>query len=79
MSVRIQFEVTDEVHEQLTALGLRLGCGATGDLLNNAITLLEWAEAQISAGRVIASVDDVACTWKEVQMPVFANVRRRAA
>lgn len=44
------------------------------DLFNNALTLLEWAVKEKSAGRTIASIDDESKSVKELLMPILEGV-----
>jgi hypothetical protein len=77
VTTRITLDVPDEKFEEIKLLCERLRLATRKDLFNNAITLLQWAEEQIASGRVIASVDDEAKSFRELQMPIFENIQRR--
>lgn len=77
MTTRITLDVPDEKFEEIKLLCERLRLATRKDLFNNAITPLQWAEEQIASGRVIASVDDEAKSFRELSMPIFANIQRR--
>ena len=43
------------------------------DIINNALTLLEWAIDEVKAGRGIASIDAQENRYKEVVLPLLRN------
>lgn len=71
---RIQFELTDEQLAELEKLMAESGTKTRKDLLNNALTLLEWAINEKKGGRIIASVNEKENKYKELVMPILANV-----
>ena len=71
--IRIQIEVTDEQNARLEAMMAETGVKTKKDLLNNALSLLEWAVAETRSGRVIASVDDEHKRYKELVMPILSS------
>lgn len=71
---RIQLELADEKVKELEELMSQVGLKTKKDLLNNALTLLEWAVRERSQGRIIASVDEEDEKYKEIVMPVLQNV-----
>ncbi len=79
--MRIQIDLDKESVEWIEQLKERTGLRTHKDLLNNSLTLLDWAVQQREAGRVIASVDERTKDYKELQMPAVehAVVRARAA
>ena len=79
-TVRLQFEIDEDALQELDQLQ-RLGSLRTKkDLLNNAITLLQWAVRQRTAGRAIMSVGEDG-SQRELEMPFLetasSNARRR--
>ena len=54
-----------------------LGISTKKDLLNQAITLLEWAVTERKAGRIIASVDESHDQYKQVVLPAVERVAPR--
>ena len=70
---RVQFELSDERAKDLEELMRRSGIRTKKDLLNNALTLLEWAIEEKKAGRSIASIDEKEKKYKELVMPVLAG------
>ena len=69
---RIQFELTEEQLTELESLMQLSGTRTKKDLLNNALTLLEWALNEKKKGRIIASVDEKEQKYKELVMPILA-------
>ena len=75
--MRIQIEVPESDSEELKTLMKDLGIETYKDLFSNAITLLYWTAKEASEGRIIAAVDPVRNTMKEVLMPVLARLARK--
>lgn len=79
MSVqRIQFEVPVERLRELEALMDEGGISTKKDLLNNALTLFEWAVHEVKQGNTIAAVNESEKRYREITMPSFRNLRRKA-
>jgi len=78
--MRIQFELTDEKAKELDALKSKIGVSTNKDLFENALCLLEWTTNEIdnNPNRVIGSIDEEKDTYKELQMPVFSNIRSQS-
>ncbi|MFZ5453219.1 MAG: hypothetical protein ACOZF2_15275 [Thermodesulfobacteriota bacterium] len=74
MAIRVQFEINEGKFKELEELMKKVGIKTKKDLLNNALTLLEWAVNERKAGRIIASIDEEEQKYKEVIMPILSNV-----
>lgn len=74
--IRLQFELTEDKNRELEALMKEVGVRTKKDLLNNALTLLEWAIQERKQGRVIASIDERGKKYKEIVMPILEAVKR---
>lgn len=81
-TVRIQFEIPEERLESLDALMEEAGIKTRTELfnnamtlLNNAMTLLRWAIRQRREGRAIASIDFDTERFRELEMPIFENIK----
>jgi len=72
---RIQLELPQEKVDKLETLMKESGIKTKKELLNNALTFLEWAINERREGKIIASVDEQEKTLKELIMPVFASVK----
>jgi metal-responsive CopG/Arc/MetJ family transcriptional regulator len=65
---RIQLELPEERLNELERLMEQTGTATKKDLLNDALTLFEWALHERQAGRKIASVDEQNQRYKELVM-----------
>lgn len=68
--VKFQFEMPLENAERLEELAKHVGV-TKREIINNALTLLEWAIAEVQQGRIIASVDEREHKYKEVILPLL--------
>ena len=66
---RIQLELREERLQELEELMRQTGTNTKKDLLNDALTLFEWAVNERKSNRTIASVDEGRQRYKEVVMP----------
>jgi len=73
---RIQFELDELGVKHLEKLRQVTNVATRKDLLNNAVTLLEWAIKEKQKGRVIASIDEKNERYKEIEMPVLSNAAK---
>jgi DNA-binding CsgD family transcriptional regulator len=76
--MRLQFEMTGERVKELDGLINRLGLKTRANLLNEALTLYEWAIRELESGRIIASLDEEKDQYKEIEMPGFLAVKSGA-
>ena len=76
--VRLQFEIPEEQLSSLDELMRQLGVRNRSELFHYAITLLRWTVRQHLNGRSIASVDASNNTYRELEMPIFENLRALA-
>ncbi|MCA1244109.1 hypothetical protein LC092_16820 [Stappia stellulata] len=75
--IRIQFDLLPERVEELHQLMVDCGVDTRKDIFNNAITLLEWAVAEVKMGHEIASLNKANKSYEIVRMPIFSNVAKR--
>lgn len=78
-TTRIQFELPEARVQELEGLMRETGISTKKDLLNDALTLFQWAVRERQAGRKIASVDETNQRYKELAMPSLeaaANIAR---
>jgi predicted DNA-binding protein len=76
--VRFQFELPKENSDRLEELAKQVGV-TKREIINNALTLFDWAIEEVKAGKIIASVDEEEERYKEVLLPLlgaFAVVAR---
>ena len=76
VSVRLQFEVSEEEAQRLDDLRALCGLRTKKDLFNNALTILEWAVRQRQSGRTINSIgpNREQC---ELEMPALESAASR--
>lgn len=76
--MRIQLDLSEAMVDHLKALMKTIGADTYKDLINNSITLLDWAVSEVQAGRSLASVDESAGKYRELAMPILTHARREA-
>lgn len=76
---RVQLEVSEEQLEKIEKLRTQSGLRTKKDFIFTAITLLAWAIREVSAGRIIASIDPVTKQYKEVLIPALEHVHASSA
>lgn len=76
--VKIQIEIPEEKALALESLMREAGVGTKRDLINNALSLLEWVVKEVKAGRTIASVNEANMSYKELAMPFLSAVADKA-
>jgi hypothetical protein len=76
MSKKIVFEVSDELNSRLEKLMKEGQVATKKDLMNNALTMLEWAVKQRKEGLLIGKLDAKSDKFGELEMPILSNVSR---
>lgn len=69
--VRVQFDITVDRLRELDNLLKETPVNTRKELINNALSLLEWAVKERKSGRIIASLDENAKSYKELCMPIL--------
>ena len=69
-----RYEFSELAVKDLKALMEETGITTEKELINNALTLLEWAIKERKAGRIIASIDETEKSYKAINMPILAKV-----
>lgn len=70
---KIHFELSAEKDKELHDLMNRLGITSKKDLINNALTFLQWALNEKCAGRIIASIDKENKRFKPVRLDAIPD------
>ena len=70
---KIHFELSAEKDKELHDLMNRLGITSKKDLINNALTFLQWALNEKYAGRIIASIDKENKRFKPVRLDAIPD------
>jgi len=74
---RVQFELPNDKVRQLEGLTEETNIRTKKELINNALTLLEWAVKEKRLGHEIASIDEKENVYKELIMPALSNVTEK--
>lgn len=75
--IKIQFEISCDKLNELEKLSDIAGFKTKTELLNNALTLLEWTVKKIERGNKIATIDEANKSYHELSMPFFKNIKRQ--
>lgn len=75
---RIQLELPEARVQELEGLMREAGITTKKDLLNDALSLFQWALRERQAGRKIASVDESNQRYKELVMSSLENAAKIA-
>jgi len=76
---RFQINFTPERLVELEELMVVVGAPTKKDLINNALSLLNWMVKEVKDGRIIASLDEVEMKYKELVMPLLDEIKARCA
>ncbi len=77
--MRLNLELNSEQMASLKALQHRTGASTTKDLVNNALTLLEWAVDESAKGNEIAAVNESKETYRVLVTPLLQYASRSRA
>ena len=74
--MRLNLELNEAQMASLKTLQHRTGASTTKDLVNNALTLLEWAVDESAKGNEIAAVNEGKETYRVLVTPLLQYVTR---
>lgn len=72
---RMQIRMSDEKFKHIQELMQEIGIENQKELINEALTLYEWAVNQKKIGRIITSMNEKEKTFKEVETPILSKVK----
>ena len=75
--MRLNLEVDKAQMDSLKALVERTGANSMKDLINNSLTILEWAADETSKGNEIAAVNEKTSVYRVLVIPLLQNVSKR--
>ena len=75
--MNLKFEISEAEVEKLDELMKESGIDSYRDLFNTSLTLFQWAIQQTKEGKVVASVDETAQKYTEVQMDALIYVAEK--
>jgi hypothetical protein len=73
---RIQVDISEERYKELEELLKNLEISTFKGLLNNSLTLLEWAVEEMKEGRKIVSTDEENKKMRELIMPCLQRAAK---
>lgn len=73
--MRIQYELSEKENAEIEKMMEDTAISTKRDLLNNALTLFEWAIKEIKKGRVIAAIDEKENRYVALVMPSLSKVQ----
>jgi len=74
--MRVNFEMNDSQMNSLRDLQGRTGAPSIKDLVNNALSILEWAADETARGNEIAAVNEEQSTYRVLVTPLLQHVAR---
>ncbi len=72
--MQVVIEINDARADVLKRIRESAGLSNYRDILNNSLTLLDWAITQRAAGRIVASVDKANDSYEELAMDALNRV-----
>lgn len=75
--MRLNLEMTDEQVKSLRCLEKRTGAGSMKELVNHALSLLEWAADETARGNEIAAVNEENSVYRVVVTPYLQYVAKK--
>ena len=76
---RLQIELADGKLAEYEQLMEKCGIRTKKDLINYALTMLDWAVGETEKGNIIASLDESQDRYKELCLPIFPKRKAIAA
>jgi len=76
--MRIQLEFPASKVQALKTLMAEADIETYKEIFTNALTLLEWAIAEVKAGHSLASVDEAHERYRVLVMPILQNIVKKS-
>jgi hypothetical protein len=74
--MRLNLEISSGQMSSLKALQQRTGANSMKDLVNHALTLLEWAVEETAKGNEVAAVNEDQSAYRMLVTPLLQHVAR---
>lgn len=71
---RVQFELSEDHLKELDEMMRKTDTRTKKDLINNALTILNWVITEKELGKSIGSIDEKSGKYTEVWMPFFTSL-----
>ncbi len=75
--MRLNFEFPEERINELKALQMETGTESMKELLNTALTALEWLVEETKNGSEIAAINEERKTYRVLVMPILEGIARK--
>ncbi len=76
--MRLNFEFSDERVQDLKVLLSRSKAETMKDLVNNALTILEWTIDETEAGNEIAAINEEKQVYRVLITPILQGIARKS-
>jgi hypothetical protein len=73
---RLNLDITDAQMKSLKVLEHRTGANSMKDLVNNALTVFEWAVDETAKGNEVAAVSEDESAYRVLVTPLLQHVAR---
>lgn len=77
-TVRVQIDLSEGKVQALKELMKKADIATQKELINNALTVLEWIVSETERGRIIASINEETMSYKQLAMPILSAVAEKA-
>lgn len=77
-TVRVQIDLSEDKVQALKELMKKADIATQKELINNALTVLEWIVNETQQGRAIASINEDTMSYKQLAMPILSAVADKA-
>jgi hypothetical protein len=74
--MRLNLELSDAQMSSLKALQVRTGAATMKDLVNNALSILEWAVDETARGNEVAALNESESAYRVLVTPLLQHVVR---
>lgn len=75
--MRLNFEISEDQMNSFKELQQRTGAGTMKDLVNNALTILEWAVDETAKGNEVAALNEDDKSYRILVTPLLQHVARQ--
>lgn len=72
----VVFTFSEDYYSEVEMAMLACRISSKAELINNALTLFQWAVRESAKGRVIAAIDEDAKRYREIYMPSLAEAQK---
>jgi len=75
--MRLNLEISDAQMNSIKALQQRTGASSMKELVNNAISILEWAVEETARGNEVAALNESESAYRVLVTPLLQYVAKR--